>query len=356
MFRVPVDRPARATGQRLTSRLGAILYLGGAAVPLLATMLPHPGQLDTVGFLVDGALQFVAGLIILALPRDLRRARWLPGAIVVVGILAVTAAVYFNGERHVGPPFFNEFFYVWPAFYFGYFFRPRGIAASLVLLSALYAGVLDSIGLPTSEAFTRWIVTVSVVAFTAIALHTLRRQIDRLLAQLRETARTDPLTMLLNRRGFDERFELELQRARRTATPVALLVADLDRFKTLNDRYGHAAGDAALVSVGQTLVLGCRSIDTVARIGGEEFAILLPVTGVHGGLELAERLRADVAGVTDEGGRALTISVGLVEFPRDGETPEGLMRGADEAMYRAKALGRDRTVVRGSPEAIAPLS
>jgi diguanylate cyclase (GGDEF)-like protein len=298
----------------------------------------------------------VAGLVILALPRDLRRARWLPGAIVVVGILAVTAAVYFNGERHGGPPFFNEFFYVWPAFYIGYFFGPRGIAASLALLAALYAGVLHSIDLATSEAVTRWIVTVSVVAFTAIALHMLRRRIDRLVAQLRETARTDPLTMLLNRRGFDERFALELERARRTATPVALLVADLDRFKMLNDRYGHAAGDAALASVGQTLVLGCRSIDTVARVGGEEFAVLLPVTGAQGGLELAERLRADVAGIEDDAGRALTISVGVVEFPRDGETPQELMREADRAMYRAKSLGRDRTVVRQSPEAMAPLA
>jgi two-component system cell cycle response regulator len=108
--------------------------------------------------------------------------------------------------------------------------------------------------------------------------------------------------------------------------------------------------------VGQTLVLGCRSIDTVARIGGEEFAILLPVTGAQGGLELAERLRADVARVVDDGGRALTVSVGVVEFPRDGDTPKDLMRAADAAMYRAKALGRDRTVVSGSPEAIAPLS
>lgn len=356
MSRAPVDRPARGSGQALTSRIGAFLFLGGAAVTLLATVLPHPAQLETVGFLADGALQLVAGLVILALPRDLRRARWLPGAIVVVGILAVTAAVYFNGERQGGPPFFNEFFYVWPAFYIGYFFGPRGIAASLALLAALYAGVLISIDLATSEAVTRWIVTASVVAFTAIALHMLRRRIDRLVTQLRETARTDPLTMLLNRRGFDERFQLELERARRTATPVALLVADLDRFKMLNDRYGHAAGDAALASVGQTLVLGCRSIDTVARVGGEEFAILLPVTGAQGGLELAERLRADVAGVKDDGDRALTISVGVVEFPRDGETPHELMREADRAMYRAKALGRDRTVVRQSPEAIAPLS
>jgi diguanylate cyclase (GGDEF)-like protein len=356
MSRVPVDRRARGTGQGLASRIGAFLFLGGAVITALATFMPHPGELDTTAFLVNAGLQAVAGVIILALPRDVGRARWLPGAVVVIGILAVTAAVYYNGERQGGPPFFNEFFYVWPAFYIGYFFGPRAIAASLILLAGLYAGVLDSFSLPRSESVTRWIVTVSVVSFTAIALHMLRRRIDRLVEQLRETARTDPLTMLLNRRGFDERFVLELERARRADTPMALLVADLDRFKTLNDRFGHAAGDKALAAVGQTLVEGCRSIDTVARIGGEEFAILLPSTDASGGLELAERLRADVAHVNDAGGHPLTVSVGVVEFPRDGTTPEELMGAADQAMYRAKALGRDRTVVCGSPEAMAPLA
>ena len=107
--------------------------------------------------------------------------------------------------------------------------------------------------------------------------------------------------------------------------------------------------------MGQTLVLGCRSIDTVARVGGEAFAIVLPATGAGGGREPAERLRQDVAQVADGDGRALTMSCGVGEYPRDGEAAHDLMRAADQALYRAKALGRDRTVVGGTPEAAAPV-
>ena len=354
MPRVPADRGAGGTGQRLAPRIGALLFLGGACITALATVMPHPGELDTAGFLIDGALQAVAGLILLALPHDLRRARWLPGVVVVIGILAVTAAVYFNGERHGGPPFFNEFFYVWPAFYIGYFFGPRGIAASLVLLAALYAGVLESIGAPTSEGITRWVVTVSVVAFTAIALHTLRRRIDRLVDQLRETARTDPLTMLLNRRGFDERLALELERARRTATPVALLVADLDRFKSLNDRFGHAAGDAALARVGEMLVPGCRSIDTVA---GSAARSSHPAAG-RGRAGRARAGRATARGRRRCQGRRWPRPHdlgGRGRVPPRRRDPAGAHAGSRSGDVPRQGPGRDRTVVRRSPEAVAPL-
>jgi diguanylate cyclase (GGDEF)-like protein len=331
--------------QAVRVRIGAFLFLGGAAITAVATVAPHSAQLDMLGFLVVAMLQVVCGLVVLTLPARLRGGSWIPPATVMAGVLAVTAAVYFNGERVGGHPGFNEFFYVWPAFYIGYFFKPRGIAVSVALIGAAYAGVLSAIGATGAQAFTRWIVTLSVVAGVTVALHMLRRHIDRLLGQLRDAARTDALTQLLNRRGFEERFALELERARRTGDPLTLLVGDLDRFKELNDRFGHAAGDATLVSVAQTLGSSARTIDTVARVGGEEFALLLPATDAEGGLGAAERLRLGVSRTVGEDGAPLTISFGVAQATHDHETPPSLMLAADTALYAAKAAGRNRSVV-----------
>jgi diguanylate cyclase (GGDEF)-like protein len=331
--------------QAVRVRIGAFLFFGGAAITTVATVAPHSAQLEVGGFVVLAILQLVCGLIVLALPARLRGGSWIPPAIVMAGVLAVTGAIYFNGERLGGPPGFNEFFYVWPAFYIGYFFTPRGIAVSVGLIGAAYAGVLTAIGATGAPEFSRWIVTLSVVTGVTVALHILRRHIDRLLGQLRDAARTDALTQLLNRRGFEERFALELERSRRTGDPLTLLVGDLDRFKELNDRFGHAAGDATLVSVAQTLGSSARTIDTVARVGGEEFALLLPATNAEGGLEAAERLRTSVARTMGRDDAPLTISFGVAQVGHDEETPSSLMHAADTALYAAKAAGRNCSVV-----------
>jgi diguanylate cyclase (GGDEF)-like protein len=152
-------------------------------------------------------------------------------------------------------------------------------------------------------------------------------RIERLVAELRLAATTDDLTGLLNRRAFAARCGQELARARRTGEAFAALLIDVDDFKAINDRSGHAAGDEALVELAGALTRELRSVDTVARIGGDEFAVLLPATGMAGARATADRLAA-AAGVA--------ISVGTAVYGLDGHTMDELARAADAALYGAK--------------------
>ncbi|WP_229412130.1 MULTISPECIES: sensor domain-containing diguanylate cyclase [unclassified Massilia] len=155
----------------------------------------------------------------------------------------------------------------------------------------------------------------------------------------------DHLTGVANRRAFFEAAELELDRNRRAPRPTALVLLDADHFKRINDRHGHAGGDAVLRHLGQLLAATFRQVDVVARVGGEEFAVLLPSTGLDAAVAVAERLRGLVAGrpVAYDGAHiACTVSAGVAVC--DGEAPglDGLMKRADQALYAAKAAGRDR--------------
>jgi diguanylate cyclase (GGDEF)-like protein/putative nucleotidyltransferase with HDIG domain len=173
----------------------------------------------------------------------------------------------------------------------------------------------------------------------------MRDRIERLVHRLTDAARTDPLTGLLNRRAFEELFELELERARRGGRNLSVLVGDLDGFKQVNDRLGHAAGDAALERLAADLEKWKRRIDAAARVGGEEFALLLPETDERGAFLVAERLRRAVLRTFSDDPLPITISFGLASWPEHGDDPELLMRAADQALYAAKDLGRDRSVI-----------
>ncbi|MGH2991716.1 MAG: HD-GYP domain-containing protein, partial [Solirubrobacterales bacterium] len=156
---------------------------------------------------------------------------------------------------------------------------------------------------------------------------------------------TDALTGLSNRREFDENFVRELERSTRSGKPLGLAVLDLDFFKEVNDVLGHAAGDRALRKLADVLRSETRAVDTVARLGGEEFAVLAPEAGEEGTLLLAERLREKVKAAFAGDAKPLTISCGIASFPATGGTAADVVRAADRALYSAKDLGRDRSVV-----------
>ena len=185
---------------------------------------------------------------------------------------------------------------------------------------------------------------MSSLVAAGLVVNRLRSHLEMTIAQLSDAARTDPLTGLLNRRGFSEVMQGELERARRSARPVSLVACDLDHFKRFNDAFGHPEGDVALARVGELLQDFDRRADTAARMGGEEFALILPGTDEHRAYVVAERLRDEVAQAFCEMHSPLTVSVGVASYPESATDVEALIQAADRALYAAKKLGRDRTV------------
>lgn len=165
--------------------------------------------------------------------------------------------------------------------------------------------------------------------------------------QMETMATTDGLTGLTNHRTFQDRLVQLLDRAERTQQPASILLCDVDHFKRVNDTYGHPVGDEVLRQVARVLQRSVRKIDIPARYGGEEFAVVLEATGTQGALNLAERIRRDVAALvidSDKGSFHVTMSIGVASFPDDARERAVLIERADAALYFAKENGRNRCV------------
>lgn len=192
---------------------------------------------------------------------------------------------------------------------------------------------------------------VGSVSTLLVLLHfVMTRLVDRLLLveqRLRSLASTDELTGLANRRVGLRRLAEELVRARRTGQPLACIMFDLDRFKNVNDTLGHAVGDSVLRAVADAFRCGARTYDVVARLGGEEFLVLLPQTAASEAVSIVERMRATVSAactrVLPDDTSPVTVSAGLaVAEPPAYPDAEGLLKRSDDALYAAKRAGRDR--------------
>jgi diguanylate cyclase (GGDEF)-like protein len=157
------------------------------------------------------------------------------------------------------------------------------------------------------------------------------RQVE---TQLSHQAITDPLTGLWNYRKFIDVLDGEIKRAERTERPFAMLFLDVDNLKIINDRLGHIAGNQALCRVANALRGSCRSIDTVARFGGDEFAMILPEAEEKAAHIVADRIANRL--VHDHDGPRITVSVGIAVYPTDGDRKESLVSAADRILYKAK--------------------
>jgi diguanylate cyclase (GGDEF)-like protein len=240
---------------------------------------------------------------------------------------------------------------VWPVvliFLAGY----AGFLTAVLLTALMTAGYLGAVALarppgmrPEVEGILAAVFFITNL-FAAIVLGRIRRQrlaLAEARAELSRLVYTDPLTGLPNRRHFTERFETEVARVQRYGGSFTLGVLDCDNFKDYNDCHGHPAGDDALRELGILLREQLRATDSVARLGGEEFAVLMVGADPAMASTVAERLRARIAGhVFGATGDTLTVSIGLASAPEDAKTPDLLFFLADQALYAAKAQGRNR--------------
>ena len=331
-----VEAPAtRATLARTAALLSAV----GALICFVGAVVPGDAQHDENVLLATAAAAAILGAVLLA--ADERLPAWSFHPVALTATAISSAAAYgWGSESAYGP-----LLYVWVALFTFYVFDRAAALVYLVLMAAAF-GLVLALEDPAESPLDGWLATVGTLLGTGLFVSMMRDRLDRLIARLREAAHRDPLTTLLNRRGFQQVFDVELERARRADQALSLIVGDLDRFKRVNDAHGHAVGDAVLQRVADAIGGTKRGFDSAARIGGEEFAVLAPDCDEHGAYMLAERMRAAVhealAGV--ENGQ-LTISFGISTFPLHGQSADGLLRSADHALYAAKQLGRNRSVI-----------
>ncbi|MCH2114026.1 MAG: diguanylate cyclase [Pirellulales bacterium] len=278
-------------------------------------------------------------------PKDL----WYLEPLLVTAVLAVTTTMW---SYSVESTVLLHLFYV-PVVLTGFMFGQfRGrmmsllciLTATIIFLPSLFSDSVEQIPLVTIGAFMVWaIMLVCISTMVGILSDGWRLALEELKIAHEKDVLTDGLTGVANRRAYEYELERRFAQWGRTQEPLALVLVDIDCFKSFNDRYGHQAGDAVLRAVAESLQESVRDVDLVARYGGEEFAIILPNTGIEIAREIAERVRSFV-----ESSRfsynglklQLTVSAGLAELT-SGEELSDFVQRTDAALYFSKESGRN---------------
>jgi diguanylate cyclase (GGDEF)-like protein len=326
----------------LERRVALALFVAGSAVCAAGAVtkadLTHTAQQVQ---LATAAGLGVSGLVVALVPGR----RWViqAGALVSIVLLGLILAT----SNAVGS---TPFFLLWPLVHLAYFSARPVVAAGLALM-AVTAGVACAVNPYATDRMDAFIGTVSSVGLMTALVWLMTQRELVLRRALAAAANTDALTGLLNRRGIEPELERLLAAGLAGGRGMAVVMVDLDHFKSYNDRHGHLTGDAALRRVARALTAAAGPGDRVARFGGEEFTVAMPDAGATAARAYAGRVMAALRDeeVGDE--LRLTVSVGIATLGPDAATIDALLRSADAALYRAKAAGRDR--VASAPDADA---
>ena len=306
--------------------------LGVGAVTLAAVLTaPDPDPSDHRSLLICAAI-FAAVAATLALWRSAPDA--ILHLICPVGTLATSVAMALAEPVGLTP-----IFYLLPMLLAGYFL-PRGEIGANFAFALLCCGITLANWVDPGLRLAMLMAVALITGLVTAVVLALREQVRVLVTKLGELAIHDSLTGALNRGAFEQRLVAELARTDRMAAPCALVVLDVDHFKRVNDTRGHAAGDAALRALAVAVTAAKRRSDIFGRVGGEEFAVVLPDTGLHGATTFAEKLRESLKATMGE----VTVSFGVTDARTAGRTVRGMLHSADVALYDAKRQGRDRVV------------
>jgi diguanylate cyclase (GGDEF)-like protein len=338
----------------LTALLTTLILLAVIALILVIAVDPAGSpRRGEYGVLIAGTILVLAGAFALN-----RAGRYQLAAALTVAcaVAAPWASALLDPRVHRGD-FVPLTYVVVPILLSGVLLSSRVTA---IVSAAQIAGLFVFAATVQNTAPINWPSLCTLVLFVAalsiVASRMDRMDLDQIVRQnaqleesealLREQSVRDHVSGLFNRRYLEETLERELHRAARNETSLGIIMMDVDRFKELNDRFGHAAGDEVLRRMGTLLKSGLRFADIACRYGGDEFTLILPDASRQVVRERAEQLRGDVAALEVRFlGRplpALTFSMGVSVFPDDGVTTAALLAASDVALYRAKQEGRDR--------------
>ncbi|QWZ06660.1 bifunctional diguanylate cyclase/phosphodiesterase [Nocardioides panacis] len=323
------------------ARALGVLYLAGGSLAIVWTVLPRPGATGS-GVVLTMALLAVAlgGCLVLG-PTD-GLPTWALHLILAVIQVVISVAYVAAGD----PGNDLRLFYAWATPYAAFFFGRRDAWAHSLFTAVCLTVSLVLLGGPPAVAAGVWLMTLGTVAAVGTLVSVLAGRMRAGQQLLHDAAVRDPLTGLLGRRGFAGALDDAL--AARAGGSVVVLLIDLDHFKLVNDSYGHHVGDQLLVALAPRLLGAVRECDAVARMGGDEFAVVgLDVDGTLDLDALVARLEQVWAEpvALERGPLTVSGSVGVVRGSSPGDTAESLLRDADVALYRAKAVQRGSSVV-----------